>query len=217
MTRQHRAPFQHLTERRSVIKRLLWIGIAACVLSACSTLPPPPSSAPEAQWARTSEALRSIDSWEILGKVSIRTPSKRYTAAIHRWLQVDDFYTIDLSSTFFGMGASKIYGNAHHVTLYEAGELPASSNEPNELIEDALGMPLPISQLSYWIKALPAPHRDFRQTFNKAGQPHQLEQFGWTIEYSRYEFQGNYPLPKKIKLTRDNTTILLAIAQWTLN
>ena len=186
-------------------------------LHGCSLLPKEPAPA-EAfyDWSNTEIELRKLKTWSLFGKLGIRTPEDSLTAAINKWVQIDDQFEIDISSTFFGLGSSKLLGNANFLSIYESGEEPVSSFEPDTLMESALGIPLPISYLPFWIKALPAEGSSYRQTFNQQGLPESLEQDEWTLSFSNYHFEHKLPLPGKIKIQRNNIRIILAVKEWIL-
>jgi outer membrane lipoprotein LolB len=183
----------------------------------CSLLPQEPRYEKAVyDWPSVEVKLRKLNNWSLFGKLGIRTPDESLTAAINKWVQVGDQFEIDLSSTFFGLGSSKLLGNANFLSIYESGEDPISSFEPDALMESALGIPLPISYLSYWIKALPANGAAYKQTFNQQGLPESLIQDEWTLSFSNYFFEHKLPLPGKIKIQRDNIRIILAVKEWTL-
>lgn len=209
------------TFRRARFSKLIIAIFIGLGLNGCATLSPSDSqqslhASQHYNWQTLQSQLNELSSWEFLGKIGVRSPQNNFTAAIHRWTQVDDLFNIDLASTFFGIGASNISGNAYAVMLSEAGEAPMYSDNPNALIEEQLGLPLPITYLSYWIKGLPLPSSPADITFNSEGLPKQIQQLGWTIDFSKHTLHSNIPLPGKIKLSRNRTSITLAIKQWTL-
>lgn len=169
----------------------------------------------EIDWLTVEEKLKALENWKLIGKIGIRTPEDSLTAAINQWHQEGPRFAIDLSSTFFGLGATKLYGTPFFLTIEEAGEKPVSSYRPDLLINEALGIPLPISYLAWWIKGIPAPGLPFEQNFNANGLPSTLTQNQWQLSFSKYKIVNGLPLPGKIKLERDNVRIILAIKQWT--
>lgn len=166
-------------------------------------------------WTSTAIALEALNHWELIGKIGIRTEEDSITAAINQWKQADSSFVIDLSSTFFGLGASRLFGTPHFLTIVESGEEPLSSYNPDLLIYEALGIPLPISSLSWWIKGIPAPNTPYKMEFNEQGQSAHLVQNQWHLSFSKHKMINNLPLPGKIKLERDNIRIILAIKKWT--
>ena len=167
-------------------------------------------------WANTKHAIQLQTHWSLIGKIGIRTPEDSLTIAINKWAQEGDDFEINLSSTFFGLGASTLEGNSQFVTLTESGEAPIYSEHPNTLMETALNLPLPITFLSYWVKGLPVPGIISKIEFNAQGLPSTIRQHHWKLYFSNYHLEQGIPLPGKIKLEQNNTRIILAIKKWTL-
>ena len=166
-------------------------------------------------WPTTAMSLESLNHWELIGKIGIRTQDDSITAAINQWKQAGSSFVIDLSSTFFGLGASRLVGTPYFLTIVESGEDPLSSYNPDVLIYEALGIPLPISSLSWWVKGIPAPDTPYNMEFNQQGQSARLIQNQWHLSFSKHKIINGLPLPGKIKLERDNIRIILAIKKWT--
>lgn len=201
---------------RSVLQSFFLIFLVT--IQGCSLFPKePPIVDINYDWPSTESKLRQLNHWSLFGKLGIRTDEESVTAAINKWVQTDDQFEIDISSTFFGLGSSKLFGNTNFLSIYESGEEPVSSFEPDKLMESALGIPLPISYLPSWIKALPANGTRYIQTFNKQGLPESLIQDGWTLLFSNYHTEHSPPLPGKIKIQRDHIRIILAVKEWTLH
>lgn len=167
-------------------------------------------------WASTKQAIHAQTHWSLIGKIGIRTPDDSLTIAINDWTQKNDNFEINLSSTFFGLGASTLEGNSNFVTLSESGEPPIRSEHPNTLMQTTLGFPLPITYLSYWVKGLPVPDLVAKIKFNKQGLPLTIRQDQWNLHFSNYHLEHGIPLPGKIKLEQNDTRIILAIKKWTL-
>jgi outer membrane lipoprotein LolB len=167
-------------------------------------------------WEKTKQAIQQQTNWSLIGKIGIRTPEDSVTIAINSWAQERDNFEINLSSTFFGLGASILQGNSHFLTLSEPGEPPTSSEDPNTLIANTLGFPLPIAYLAYWVKGLPVPDLIANIEFNEQGLPLTIRQNHWQLHFSNYYLDQNIPLPGKIKLEKNNIRIILAIKKWTL-
>ena len=160
--------------------------------------------------------MASRTHWQLQGKIGLRTPADSASAAINAWRQQGPTYDVQLSSTFLGLGAVRLRGDTEFISLEEAGEAPVYSDEPDTLLAQSLGYPLPIAQLKHWVKGLPAPG-DYEITARDArGLPTHITQFGWTLEFSKHHLVDGLPLPGKVKLTRPDVRIILAIAEWTL-
>lgn len=203
------------------VNRLGWtlLALAAFFLSACTSLQPSKPAVVTNEvppdWPATAKQIEALKNWKLIGKLGIRTPQDSLTAAINQWQQTESSFVIDLSSTFFGLGASKLYGTPDFLTIVEAGESPVSSYHPDILVYEALGFPLPISSLPWWVKGIPVPDAAYDLKFDTQGRLASLIQNQWHLSFSKHSLVNGLPLPGKIKLERDNVRIILAIKQWT--
>ena len=208
--------------KASILLMQTALAILMLILTACSTfksktLPPIDTSlAPKYNWQQIRPSLEEIKHWQTIGKINIRTPEDSVTVAINNWTQTQQSFSIDLSSTFFGLGATKLFGNEQFLTILKSDDKPLSSNQPNLLVSQTLGFPLPISYLPFWIKALPMPEHFFNIQFYQNGLPKSLFQDSWKLEFSKYMFKNGLPFPGKIKLQHKDTRIILVIKKWTL-
>ena len=84
-----------------------------------------------------------------------------------------------------------------------------SANSPEELILEQLGYELPVSQLNYWIKGLPAPDSEAQLAFNELNQLTTIQQADWTINLSDMRQYGALSLPRRVELTRPRNAIRL--------
>ena len=84
-----------------------------------------------------------------------------------------------------------------------------SANSPEDLILEQLGYELPVSQLNYWIKGLPAPDSEAQLLFNELNQLTTIQQADWTINLSDMRQYGALNLPRRVELTRPRNDIRL--------
>lgn len=183
---------------------LVGLLLASLLLSACSAIAPPAEE--NSDWARQRDQLQDLDSWELRGRVNVRYDNKSHTPTIN-WLQQNVEYHIQLWGTL-NAGRTLIVGSPDYVTL-ESGGKTRSASSPEELILEQLGYELPISQLNYWIKGLPAPGSDAQLSFNALNQLTTIEQANWTINLSDMRQYGAISLPRRVDLTRPRNDIRL--------
>ena len=178
--------------------------LASALLSACSAIAP--ISEQNSDWTRQREQLQEFDSWELRGRVNVRYDNESHTPSIN-WLQQNVEYHIRLWGTL-NAGSTLIVGSPDYVTLESNGETQSASS-PEELILQQLGYELPISQLKYWIKGLPAPDTDAQLSFNELKQLTTIKQADWTISLSDMRQYGPISLPRRVDLTRPRNDIRL--------
>jgi len=186
--------------------------LLATWLAACSSIAPPAEE--NSDWARQRERLQQMDAWELRGRVNVRYDNESDTPSI-RWQQQGDDYSILLWGTF-NAGRTLITGQPGLVTL-ESGSETLTASSPEELILQQLGYELPVSQLNYWIKGIPAPGSQPQLSFNELNQLTTIVQEDWTVQLSDMRQYGPLSLPREVVLTRPLNDIRLRFIRlsWT--
>ncbi|MBR9884114.1 MAG: outer membrane lipoprotein LolB [Oceanospirillales bacterium] len=179
--------------------------LAALLLSACSTLPPP-SQAPEG-------SLRGSlgDDWQFEGKAGIRQGEHANSANVD-WEQQGDHFDIRLSGPL-GQGGMQIVGDDTGVTMQVSGEPePYQADTPEAVMQQALGWHLPVSQARYWVQGRPDPNIPYQLLSDTEG----FEQSGWRIEIQRMTpINENLVLPGRLEFRYSDLSIRLVIRNWT--
>lgn len=198
---------------QNLARALLAFSIIA--LSACS-LPKQATETSNANWQVYFDKASELSTWKVVGKIGVRSPTQTFTAAINEWKQTDDVYQMKLSSTFFGLGASQLVGNEQFLTVYQDDEAPLMSDNPDQLLDEALKLPLPIQYIKYWVRGLPAPDQAHELLVSASGTPKSLAQHGWELSFDKFHQLDDITLPKKIKLKRKTMSITLFIGSWSI-
>lgn len=188
---------------RVAVGRMLVLALLGTFLSTCAIAPP---ASENSDWSRQRDQLQELDSWELRGRVNVRYDNESHTPRII-WLQQNVDYNIRLWGTF-NAGATEIVGRPGFVTMENDGQT-LSANSPEDLILEQLGYELPVSQLNYWIKGLPAPESEAQLVFNELNQLTTIQQADWTINLSDMRQYGALNLPRRVELTRPRNDIRL--------
>ena len=188
---------------RVAVGRMLRLALLGTFLSTCAIAPP---ASENSDWSRQRDQLQELDSWELRGRVNVRYDNESHTPRII-WLQQNVDYNIRLWGTF-NAGATEIVGRPGFVTMENDGQT-LSANSPEDLILEQLGYELPVSQLNYWIKGLPAPDSEAQLVFNELNQLTTIQQADWTINLSDMRQYGALNLPRRVELTRPRNDIRL--------
>lgn len=188
---------------------LLFIALAGCAHQ--HRITPPPNVLAQQQ------SLQAIDNWQVNGKLGIRTADESGSASL-KWGQQQQHYQINLSGPL-GQKRMVITGKPGKVILEEAGQKPLTAKNAEALIKKAAGWTLPVTQLAYWIRGVPAPREKItRLQTNELGLIAQLEQGGWVITYSNYrnwQVAGSeLAMPQKIIAQYHDVRLILAIRDW---
>ncbi|MDX1369557.1 lipoprotein insertase outer membrane protein LolB [Pseudomonas sp.] len=165
-----------------------------------------------ALWQSHKQQIGSLDAWQISGKVGIRAPQDSGSGTLF-WLQRQDYYDIRLSGPL-GRGAARLTGRPGAIQLEVANQGRYQAASPEQLLQQQLGLNLPVSHLLWWIRGLPAPDSKSRLTLDGDSRLAQLSQDGWQVEYLRYAEQDGYWLPERLKLSGHDLQITLVIKDW---
>ncbi|WP_061242103.1 lipoprotein insertase outer membrane protein LolB [Pseudomonas composti] len=165
-----------------------------------------------AKWKAHKEQIAQLDGWQINGKIGIRAPRDSGSATLF-WLQRQDYYDIRLSGPLGG-GAARLTGRPGDILLEVANRGRYRAESPEALLREQLRLDLPVSNLLWWIRGLPAPQSRSRITLDGESHLAQLEQDGWKVEYQRYTEQNGYALPERMKLYGQDLEVTLVIKDW---
>jgi len=198
-----------------VLPLILMLG--ACTTIQLEPIPEGMTEQPPADWSMRADTLSGFDHWRLMGKLAVRQPSDSGTALINHWLQQGEAYDLALSSSFLGMGSTRLKGTPGFMELTLSNGEIYRSNSPEELVQAATGWQLPLEQLTWWIRGLPAPDGDFRLLFEQGGQLAMIRQSGWEIRYDRWRsFLPDYPeLPARITALKGEKRVRLVVSEWT--
>jgi len=202
------------------IRHLLLPALVA-MLQACTslTLAPVPDGltvqAPD-DWPQRMQALHRFSHWQLSGKLAVRQRGDSGTALINRWRQQGERYQLALSSAFLGMGNTYLQGNSSFMELTLPNGDRYQSANPEALVADATGWQLPLPELRWWIRGLPAPAKSARLLFDASGHLALMYQSGWEIHYERRQaFVAGLPeLPARLTAVKGDRRVRLVITDW---
>ena len=167
-----------------------------CMATSCFALPLP----------------TSLSSWELSGALAARNKQRGWTAMLNWIQQGPNQYQIRLIGPLGG--GSVIIEKHGTVITYRDGAKRITSNNADALLQRKTGVRLPVKNLYYWIRGLPAPgpiqsvHRDAHHYLTA------FDQAGYTIRYTAYTMASGMNLPSKIHLQGHGILIKLVIKHW---
>ncbi|MBV1930260.1 MAG: lipoprotein insertase outer membrane protein LolB [Porticoccaceae bacterium] len=195
-------------------KWYLVLGLIAgqILISACSHQILSTNTQVPSLWPRHHEQMRGISNWHIKGKIGYENASEGGSTWLDWHQQVDQFSL--LLSGPFGAGTVQIFGDDDFVTLRQAKAPDISAVSAKTLVRHLLGWELPIDELSYWIRGIPAPNAlTSEQHFNQQSLLANLHQSGWQLVFSKYRHTKAGILPGKITATQGETHFKLIIKE----
>lgn len=198
----------------TALHRQLCIMTLAGLLAACASSPR--MDAPvNSEWEQRRLLLESLSSWEFTGSINVRDANEAHSSRI-RWNQQGELYRINLWGTF-NIGATEINGRPGEVRIDQQGEAPIVTESPEEMLYERIGYELPVTELNYWIRGIPAPGPSQALEFADNQQLLSFEQQGWRVEYLGYTNAGRETLPNRIRIQKDPLRLDLIRLNWTLD
>lgn len=170
--------------------------------SACKLQPTPQKIID--QKTRTNY-LTKMQTWQTSGKIAIVEKNKHVNVS-YTWHQQNEAFKLRFYSPFT-VDSVTISGNGqqHRVVSHDS-----EGDKEIRLEQD-----LPIAELSWWIKGLPAPHLAIDAVkYDRYNQLQQLRQGGWYVEYQSYHTEHTISLPEKLLLIKDDTKVKLYVRDW---
>ena len=79
-----------------------------------------------------------------------------------------------------------------------------------------MGWSIPISNLIYWIKGIPAPNFDYKIKLDSYNHLLKLKQQDWVINYTDSKSQDGIDLPSNMALQNAQCKIKIAIKEWSI-
>lgn len=186
------------------------------LLTACAPAPQKPVTVenPKTVWVQHQQQAAELSSWDILGKLGIRTPEQSNSASIN-WQQSDRVFNIQVTS-LLGQSVATLAGTTDNTYIKLAGHGEYNSRNPEQLLLKELGWTLPIKALNYWVRGIPAPDHPASYQLNEQGLLDTLQQSGWQLSFSRYEIVDSHTLPSKVRLQQNDVIVTLLIKRWSI-
>ena len=204
-------PLRFKTFMPRLTRTLLLVAVGAMIaLSGCQTTPQKATGG-----AQQEKHLYRLGQWEAEGKIAIQMADDRESASF-KWMQDKANYTVHLFGPF-GQGTTWLRRTSRGVILESAKTGTHKASSAETLMEDVLGWQVPVSNLQFWLRGLPAnkPKPDNLER-DPTGFVNLLQQEGWQVAYSRHEHFNGWWLPTRIRAEREDLKLTVVIKRWRL-
>jgi len=161
--------------------------------------------------ARTAN-LVVITQWGLSGKISLDDGNEGGSGKL-RWDVEPGRSQLDFHGAF-GRGAWQLSVGPEGALLRMADGTEQLTAGVDELIREHIGWPVPLDALKWWVRGLAAPGLVEDKQIDANGLLLSLQQFGWSVNFNRYDAAGEFELPVRIEATRNNHRVKLAISRW---
>jgi outer membrane lipoprotein LolB len=164
-------------------------------------------------WQQHHEKLENIQNWQLNARIAVVDANHAWSSGVIWQQQKQDFQIVFNSATG---GLMRLSGNNKQVLLETAEQQNFIADNADELIAQVLDVQLPVQNLYYWIRGLPAKSKLELYSLNKDGSLQTLEQEGWQVQFLSYTDLGDILLPAKLYLQHPDYRIRIAINNWEL-
>lgn len=195
--------------------------ILTLFLSACSTFSPPTTLFPKKPvnhymaWAQRKTQLNALTNWQANGNIAMHANKGTGANAAFSWQQTKTNYQLRLFGPF-GTQSILLLGNPKQVTLIAHNQTTCAQDAEHLLMQQA-GLYLPVSQLYYWLRGLPAPQSRYTVNLDTYNRLLKLRQSGWRINYLHYTNSGTLDIPDHIELSNGQWQVRILITHWEFN
>lgn len=187
----------------------------ALILAGCAALRPPTlePGTHYLSWQKRQQQLMQMQDWSVAGKMGI-TYAGNTDIVNFNWQQNSKKYTLDLSGPMH-IGSAQIVGEPNQVTLYKGNNTqPITTASPENLVQQEFGWSLPVSNMVYWVRALPAGKSKKTIQVDVFSHLIQLKQSGWQLNYADFRSTHGIDLPTKIYMANGDLRIKVIIDSW---
>lgn len=98
------------------------------------------------------------------------------------WVEQADAVSLSLRNPL-GSTLAIVVASPTSATLELPNQPPRTASNVEDLMQSALGFPMPVDGLRYWLQNRPAPQSRAKTTADASGRISQLVQDGWQIDY----------------------------------
>ncbi len=176
------------------------------LLTACVSDP----HIPDGMYATTTRShLYDLKAWSLEGRLAISAPKDSWSANI-AWEHRPDHELIKLSGPL-GQGAVLIEMTGNTVKIDRGKGNVQTSSQPEQFINQQLGMFVPLKSLRFWAVGLPETGRAYQATADG------FVQDGWLVAYKGMQKTGAESLPHKLAVSDSRVKLKLIIDQWDLH
>lgn len=193
-----------MTRGLAAVRGLLRFGAAAALaaLAACAT------PRPEALSDMTGDAFSRAGRFAITVMHADGQPEAVQGGFV--WRDDGRNYRLDLTSPL-GSTEARVDGRPGSALLTRADGSTLRAVNPDALVEDALGSPVPVSGMRDWLRGRLSASQPTDLKHDAQGRPESFGQDGWQAHLSRYDAQGPQLLVLRREEPRRSISVRLVV------
>lgn len=199
--------------KQPALGKSYWPLFLLLFFNACTGVPVKQAgSANQQAYQQRAQQLSVFSEWGLKGKISLDDGDQGGSGKL-RWSAEAGNSELDFHAAL-GRGAWHLQIGPGQALLTQANGDEQSATSVNALMQDRMGWPIPVEALQWWVRGLVAPGAIEDQQIDPEGLLASLQQFGWSVEFGRYDTSGVVAMPKRLKATMGKYRVKLAISRW---
>lgn len=203
----YRVPRRPFLDRLRPSLRRIVCSFVVVVLSACTSLQQVAPTAGDQPLA----VGPGYDYFALSGRLSVREGQRVEIAGL-RWERTSKAESVTLSSPI-GSTVARLWKDEQGMAHLKAGDREVSATDLEALIADAVGTPVPLAALGWWIQGLearPGSGKSGLRGESSAAFTHE----GWDIRIEEFPLSQSVPVARRIVARKGETTLRLVIDAW---
>lgn len=185
--------------------------LVLAVLGGCAVREQRPSGA----WLEERERyFAELDHWSVSGRVALSDGEQGGSLAFD-WLARGDAHEVRLRTVAGGRQWRLSFSPGR--AFLEGSEVDdMRGSNPDPLVEAAVGWPIPVSELAWWIRGLMPPAKRHQVSFAEDGTLAFAITDPWTIDFQRFARAGPVLMPSRIQADAEPYRVRMVLRNWNL-
>lgn len=201
--------------RKNILLSLLLLTL----LSACATQAPlaTPTVQNQQSWNERQSTLNQLTRWHNEGALAIQTAKSNQTLQFDWQLQSENDYSLRFIGPV-GTGYGTLKTTPTESVYFAPQNKVYSDKNAEALLAKVTGWQLPVNDLYYWARGLPAPGSTANLQFDDShSHITELQQDGFDVVFQHYSGVGKLDLPSKLLIQNATVKVKIVITHWQLD
>nr|WP_017940675.1 MULTISPECIES: lipoprotein insertase outer membrane protein LolB [unclassified Thioalkalivibrio] len=188
----------------------LLLGGCAAPLPEADTTP-----AAEAAFEERSDRLAALERWRLVARLGLASGEEYWSAQLN-WRVQEGQHVLDLSGPMGRGGGRLTLSESGRALLVTRSGERFQARDPDALVAQVLGEPIPVSGMIYWVRGLLHPEASYQLDIDADGRPLEIQQSGWHVRYTEFEEVEGESMPVAMVLEREEVELRARIGRWQL-
>lgn len=149
--------------------------------------------------------------WRVSGRAALRDGARGGSLSF-TWRARGEYHEVRLR-TVTGGRQWRLTFRPGHARLEGSDMSVAEAAAPEGLVEEAVGWPIPVSDLAWWIRGLLPPHNR-RAEYARDGTLKSVAHAPWELEYHRFEEVEGQLMPVSMEAESGSYRVRLVLKGW---